>query len=161
MSDTSDSGRTSSASRASGPVRGDERSKMRDLARDGWSVRAIATELGRSPDTVSKNVRDVANERREQTAKATEAKSLDLAEQRAGLLQSSLQSVRAGLARWARVDVGDHRGSADEAKAVQSLASTYARLDERHSRAQAGQGMAEVDVWLAAMTAPAERDDEA
>lgn len=158
--ETADNGRTSQQPRARVPVSDDERARMRQLATEGWSVRAIATELGRAADTVSKQVRDVSNSRRAQTAKATEAKSLDVAERRAKLMESTLQAIGGALGRWAKVAPEDHRGSSDEAKAFSALTQGYAKLDERHTRAQGGQDMAAVDAWLAAMTGGAPLGDD-
>lgn len=141
-----------SASRARAPITDQERARMRELAAEGHSVRHIASEVGRSTGSVSRAVQDVAEDRRERTAKATQARTVSIAERRAKLLEQSLQATGAALGRWATVDQGDHRSSADEARAFSSLAQGYAKLDERHTRAESGGDHAAVDTWLDAMT---------
>lgn len=144
--------RSSPSSGAREPLSEDERARMRQLADEGHSVRAIASQVGRSRAAVSRAVKDVANDRREQTAKATQARTVTIAERRAKLLENALQATGAALGRWATVEHGDHRGSSDEAKAFSSLAQGYAKLDERHTRAESGGDMSAVDAWVDYMT---------
>jgi hypothetical protein len=148
----SSGGRTKRPPRARGrtaPLTEAERERIRALAREGRSARQIAAEVGRSPTTVSRVAGDLLGERREQTAAATEARSLDLAAERTKLMDQLLRAARGGLGRWVGVQAGDHRGSVDEARAVSALVGAYARLDDRHSRAQGSQGMNDVDAYMA------------
>lgn len=140
-------GRTGGPPRAR-PVTDDERTRMRQLAGEGQSVRAIAKQLGRSADAVSRAVRDIGNDRREQTAAATQQRTMDFAEERTKLMEQTLKASRAAMSRFLRVDDGDHRGSLDQSRAFSSMIGAYAKLDERHARAQGGQGMSDVDAYL-------------
>lgn len=144
-----DTGRTGGSSRARGKVTDAERARMRQLAEQGKSVRAIAKELGRSADAVSRAVRDVSNDRRQQTAAATQARTVDFAEERTRLMEQTLRASRLAMSRFIGVDQGDHRGSLDESRAFNQLIGAYARLDDRHTRAQGPQGMSDVDQYLA------------
>lgn len=125
-----------------------ERRKMRDRAADGASVREIAEEFGRSTATVSGVCSDLMADRRERTAAASETRSVQAAEKRQKLLDRLLDASSAGLARWARVDGTDHQGAAQEARSLSAIVSAFARLDERHARAQGTGGQSEVDVFL-------------
>lgn len=150
--------RSSGSSRARGKLTHAERDRIRDLARRGGSVRGIAAEVGRSPATVSRVAGDLLVDRRGQTAAATTARSVDLGAERVKLMEQLLRAARGGLGRWAGVNLDDHRGSVDEARAVSALVSAYARLDDRHARAQGSQGMNDVDAWLAAMAGQPDLD---
>lgn len=140
-------GRTGGA-QARGRVTEDERERMRQLARDGKSVRAIAKQLGRSADSVSRTVRDIGNERREQTAAATQQRAMDFAAERTRLMEQTMRASRLAMSRFIQVETGDHRGSLDESRAFNSMVAAYAKLDERHTRAQGTQNLSDVDAYL-------------
>lgn len=139
--------RSTDPSRARGPVTEAERQRMREFASEGLSVRQIATKVGRSTGTVSRVVSDLNAERREQTAAATQARTVDLAEFRTKLIEQTMRATHGALGRWAGVEHGDHRGSVDEARSFQAMVSALARLDELDTRARAGRDTSDVAAW--------------
>lgn len=144
-------GRTKRSRARTAPITGEERERIRQLAREGGSVRGIAKQVGRSPTTVSRVAGDLIGERRGQTAAANAARSVDFGAERSKLMEQSIRASRLAMQRFAQVGTGDHRGSLDEARAFQAFIASYARLDDRHARAQGGQGMSDVDAYLAWM----------
>lgn len=135
-------------SRVRGPVTPTERGHIRNLAAAGGSARSIAREVGRSHDTVSRVAGDLLGARRGQTAKATEARRIDAAAERDALMGRLLRASNVAVGRWAGVTAGDHRGSADQARAIAQMVTAWARLDERQDRTRRGDH-SDVDRWHA------------
>ncbi len=77
------------------PLTGDEKTRIADLHAKGWSCNRIATELGRSPATISRYAaREGLTWDREKTKAAVEAHKTDAKARRAELANLLLEDAR-------------------------------------------------------------------
>lgn len=153
----------------------DESRRLRELHSDGRSLNAIAKELGRSTDTISRWADKLElSFDRSATAKAAEAKHVDNKSRRANLEERLLAKSEDMLDQLDQPALVYSFGGADNRYAehllekpdpvaqkhiIQALSTALTAANKLHDMNSDGRDLPAVDAWLEAMTGSNQPDE--